>query len=149
MTAIWVALSGLVLLSGGWLVFERFWDRRQFRRGPSGDAVINLRARKAERLLHEEPGTVVLDVRPAASWRAGHLPGAVNAPFAMDGGGFAAGSLGDIPRETPLLVYCDGGFRSRLALPALRAAGFRRIHHLHRGLMSWRVAALPVETVNS
>ncbi len=146
MNVLLVVLSVFAVLSGGWVVFERRWDRRHFRRGPSGDFVVNLRVRKAERLLREEPGTVVLDVRPAASWRAGRLPGAVNAPFAMDGGGFGMDSLEGIPREVPLLVYCDGGFRSRLALPALREAGFRRIHHLHRGLMSWQIAALPVES---
>ena len=146
MNLLLVVLSVFAVLSGGWLVFERRWDRRHFRNGPSGGFVVNLRARKAERLLREEPETVVLDVRPAASWRAARLPGAANAPFAMDGGGFEAGSLEGVPRERPLLVYCDGGFRSRLALAALREAGFHRIHHLHRGLMSWRIAAFPVET---
>ncbi len=134
------------LLAGGWFVFEWLWDRRHFRRDGSGAFVVNLRARKAARLLHEQPETLVLDVRPGASWRAGRLPGARNAPFAMDGGGFGADSLEGIPRERPLLVYCDGGFRSRLALAALREAGFRRIHHLHRGLMSWRMENLPVES---
>ncbi|HRQ89109.1 MAG TPA: rhodanese-like domain-containing protein [Bacteroidia bacterium] len=143
MTLPWLISSGLgllLLLVGGWYLFEHFWDRRLFRRGSSEDFVANLRAKKAIRLWRETPGLLVLDVRPAGSWRAGRVPEAVNAPFGMDGEGFEEGSLDDLDRERPVLVYCDGGFRSRLALTALREAGFRHIHHLHRGILSWRAA---------
>lgn len=140
MAAVWVVLSGLVLLVGGWHLFEHFWNRRLFRRDSPEDFVANVRARKALGLWRETPDLIVLDVRPEWGWRVARLPGAVNVPFAMDGEGFEAGSLDGLSRDRPVLVYCDGGFRSRLALPALREAGFRRIHHLHRGILSWKAA---------
>lgn len=138
-------LCVIALVSGGWIIWERLWDRRLLRGASPEDRVPNLRAVEAERLLREEPGALALDVRPAASWGAGHLPAAVNAPFPMNRTAFADASLEGLDRECPVLVYCDGGFRSRLAIPALRAAGFRRIHHLHRGLISWRLAGFAVE----
>ena len=42
-------------------------------------------------------------------------------------------------RNAPLLIYCDGGYRSRKALPQIKALGFQSIYHLHRGILSWNL----------
>ena len=66
-------------------------------------------------LLHADPQAVLLDVRSAAEFRPGHLPGALNIPHTE-----LRQRLGEIPRDRPLLVYCASGFRSYLALRLLR-----------------------------
>lgn len=149
MSIILIILGLLAFSALAWWGCEGLWDRRHFLQGPAGLAPRNHRARGAAALLRELPELLVIDLRPEPSWRTEHLPGALSLPFEMGGGGFgpeAQARLDALPRSRPMLVYCDGGFRSRLALPALQAAGFQRIHHLHRGLLSWKLAALPTES---
>ena len=46
----------------------------------------------------------------------------------------------------PILVYCGGGVRSRLALGKLKDAGFTRIYNLNRGMLGWMLGGHPVES---
>ncbi|MBO0869855.1 MAG: FAD-dependent oxidoreductase [Micromonosporaceae bacterium] len=68
-----------------------------------------------------EAGALLLDVRSAAEYRAGHLPGAVNVPHTQlreeldEIRALAAGA--------PVRVYCATGFRSYLAHRVLTQAG--------------------------
>ena len=62
-------------------------------------------------------GTVLLDVREADEFRAGHLPGAVNVPLSRI-------STIDVPKDKPLYVYCLRGSRSRRAVQALTRMGY-------------------------
>lgn len=62
-------------------------------------------------------GAVLLDVREADEFRAGHIPGAVNVPLSSIAGI-------DIPRDRPLYVYCLRGSRSKSAVGALRKMGY-------------------------
>lgn len=134
-------LVSIGLLIVGWYLYEHRWDRRLFAHRSETGFVINVRARKAAALYRE--GVIPIDVRPAPSYRAGHLPKAINAPFE---GTLDSGALDGLDRARPVLVYCDGGYRSRRSLPALRTAGFTSIYHLHRGLMSWKLAKEPTES---
>ena len=62
-------------------------------------------------------GAVLLDVREADEFRAGHIPGAVNVPLSLI-------SSIDIPKDRPLYVYCLRGSRSKSAVGALRQMGY-------------------------
>jgi rhodanese-related sulfurtransferase len=85
---------------------------------------------------------VVLDVRSAAEFAEGHVPGAKNIPFwAVP---WRAGELG-ARSDTPIVVYCGHGPRAQLAITALRARGFTRVVSLAGHMTSWREAGLPVE----
>ena len=72
---------------------------------------------------------MLLDVRSAAEFRPGHLPGALNIPHTE-----LRQRLGEIPRDRPLLVYCASGFRSYLALRLLRQSGWPDVRSLSGGL---------------
>lgn len=137
-----ITLAALGLLSGGWYLYEHRWDRRLFGHRSSSDFVINIRAGKAAGLLREG-GVLPIDVRPAPSYRAGHLPDAVNASFE---GALDLDALAGIDRARPILVYCDGGYRSRRSIPFIQAAGFTSIYHLHRGMISWKMAKESIES---
>ena len=116
----------------GWYVFEHFWDRRLF----SSENTINLGADEARKWLATAEGVQVVDVRPAKSFEVEHLPGAVNVKY-VDGE-LESEALQQLRLDKPVLIYCDGGFRSRLAIPAFEEAGFREIRQLHRGIMDWK-----------
>ena len=72
------------------------------------------------------------------------LTDSLNAPFVK--GQMDVSVFEGLDRSTPLLIYCDGGYRSRPSLPVVNGLGFDTIYHLHRGLMSWRFFGGPIET---
>ena len=86
-------------------------------------------------------GAVLLDVRDAKDYEAGHIIEARNIPAAEIAS--RAESLKKY-KEKPVIVYCDGGFASAGAARALRASGFTKVVTLNGGLNSWRQENLPL-----
>ena len=90
--------------------------------------------------LAEVDGRTIVDVRGISEWRAGHLPGATHLFL-----GDLVEASAQIPRDTPIAVYCQGGTRSAIAASLLQAQGFTKITNVHGGITAWRGAGLPVE----
>ncbi|WP_228709111.1 ArsR/SmtB family transcription factor [Amycolatopsis keratiniphila] len=84
---------------------------------------------------------VVLDVRPAAEYLAGHIPGAISIPVDE-----LTDRIGELPEETEIVVYCRGEYCA-LAYDAVRLLNDRgrRAIRLHDGMLEWRLADLPVD----
>ena len=85
---------------------------------------------------------VLLDVRAANEFAAGHLPNAVNIPLAELGN---RGSELAKLTSRPVIAYCDRGQRSRAAGSALAKLGFTDIYQLTGGIKAWKDAGLPVQ----
>jgi rhodanese-related sulfurtransferase/DNA-binding transcriptional ArsR family regulator len=85
---------------------------------------------------------VVLDVRPAREFRAGHIPAARSIPIDE-----LAERLHEIPRDREIVAYCRGPYCvfSDEAVALLRAKGYDA-RRLDVGLPDWRSAGLPVAT---
>ncbi len=118
---------------------EAIWDRSLFARRPDR-ACANLNATAARAWLRYHPETQVLDVRSAREVAGGTLPGAVNISI---GDAEFQTKVARLDRNKPVLVYCEGGFRSRKAVGRLKSLGFTNIQHLHRGYLSWRFTQAP------
>ncbi len=73
----------------------------------------------------------LLDVRRASEFEAGHLPGAVNAAHTR-----LPERLGEIPRDVPIVVNCQGGTRSARASSYLERAGYS-VTNLAGGFSGW------------
>jgi rhodanese-related sulfurtransferase len=86
-------------------------------------------------------GALLLDVRDAKDYEAGHIIEARNIPAAEVAS--RAESLKKF-KEKPVIVYCDGGCTSAGAARALRASGFTKVVTLSGGLNSWRQENLPL-----
>jgi rhodanese-related sulfurtransferase len=86
-------------------------------------------------------GALVVDVRDAKDYEAGHIIDARHIPAAEVGG--RAESLKKF-KEKPVVVYCDSGFASAAAAKGLRAQGFGKTVTLRGGLQAWRQDNLPV-----
>ena len=82
----------------------------------------------------------VIDVRQAAEFAAGHVPGAVHI-----GGGDLPSRLGELPRDRPIATICASGYRSSIAASLLRRAGFADVSWVADGLPTWQACGLPVE----
>ncbi|WP_412542967.1 metalloregulator ArsR/SmtB family transcription factor [Longispora sp. K20-0274] len=87
-------------------------------------------------------GAVVLDVRPAVEYAAGHIPGAVNIPVEE-----LADRLAELPADAEIVAYCRGAY-CVLAHDAARllAARGRPVARLSDGMLEWNLAGLPVQT---
>lgn len=84
----------------------------------------------------------ILDVRTAAEFAMGHVPGAVNIPFTEIASRIHAvpGSAND-----DLVLYCGHGPRAWVAAAALRRHGRTRLVHLDGHWSAWQRAGLRVE----
>jgi len=85
---------------------------------------------------------VVLDVRPAREYQAGHILGARSVPVNE-----LEQRLGRIPRGREIVAYCRGPFcvYADEAVAKLRRQGYRA-RRLDIGFPDWRAAGLPVVT---
>ncbi|HVL97795.1 MAG TPA: metalloregulator ArsR/SmtB family transcription factor [Egibacteraceae bacterium] len=90
-------------------------------------------------------GTVVVDVRPAEEYAAGHIPGAVSVPVDE-----LEARLAELPEDTEIVAYCRGPFcvYAPQAVSVLRRHG-RTARQLEDGFPEWRLDARPVETARS
>ena len=83
----------------------------------------------------------VLDVRGASEWNEGHMPRASH---------YYLGNLEaltrDLPRDTPIAVYCQGGTRSAIAASLLQQKGFTDVTNVAGGIDAWKAAGLPIDT---
>ncbi len=107
---------------------------------PSGP----VQPREAYRLLgagERHPGLVVLDVRTAEEYRAGHLPDAIPMDYYQPD--FRA-RLATLDRDIPYLIYCRTGVRSGRTFQMMEELGFTRVYDLRGGIRAWRQTGLPL-----
>jgi rhodanese-related sulfurtransferase/DNA-binding MarR family transcriptional regulator len=92
------------------------------------------------RRLQDGDDLVVLDVRPAAEYAAGHLPGAVSIPV-----GELRRRLAELPGDREIVAYCRGPYCAfaHEAVSVLRDEGFSA-RRLEDGLPEWQAAGLAV-----
>jgi phage shock protein E len=94
------------------------------------------------KLERKDSGVVVLDVRTAAEFAAGHVPGALN--VSHDELPARLGELAAL-RDKPVVLYCRSGRRTQIAEGALRQAGFTKLLHLEGDWLAWEAQKRPVE----
>jgi len=87
-------------------------------------------------------GAVVLDVRPALRFAAGHLPGAVNLQF--NRADLADRALLALPTDLEIIIHGEPEALAVEAVELLTGAGFRVAGYLDGGLSVWEDAGKPV-----
>ncbi|MBP8171228.1 MAG: sulfurtransferase [Pseudomonas sp.] len=116
------------------------------------DLVLEARAQIHEVALAEadaaiRAAAVLLDVREADEFHAGHIAGAINIPR-----GLLEFKLSADPelcaRDLNILLYCKTGGRAALAACALQAMGYRQVQSLAGGLDAWLAAGKAQVTVS-
>jgi rhodanese-related sulfurtransferase/DNA-binding transcriptional ArsR family regulator len=88
---------------------------------------------------------VVIDVRPAAEYAAGHIATARSIPIDQ-----LAASISQLPDEVEVVAYCRGPYCvfADDAVRLLRRRG-RRARRLEDGFPEWHRAALPIEVATT
>jgi rhodanese-related sulfurtransferase len=84
---------------------------------------------------------LLIDTREDSEWAAGHAAQAVH----LGKGIIERDIESKVPqKDTTLVLYCGGGFRSALAGDALRQMGYRNVISLDGGWRAYQAAGLPV-----
>ncbi len=65
---------------------------------------------------------LIIDVREPSEYERGHVEGAINIPPSELMAG--AGKLRDVPKDTPIVLYCISGARSNASMHILRQMGY-------------------------
>ncbi len=112
-------------------ISRRFFQSRRGLEPVDREALIK-RVRKGE--------VIVLDVRPAEEYRAGHIPGAISIPVQE-----LKRRLLELPKEQQIVAYCRGPYcmLSDQAVELLQAKGFQATR-LHEGVLDWRARGFHV-----
>ncbi len=97
----------------------------------SADAVRDVSAEEAQRLV--AAGAILLDVREAHEWAAGHAPEAAWIPL-----GEIQTRVGELPRAIRIVAICRSGGRSRAVAEALVGAGYDVVN-VDGGMRAWVV----------
>jgi len=97
-----------------------------------------------ERLIEcvQSGEALVIDVRDALEYAAGHVAGAVSVPLDE-----LEQRLADLPKDREIVAYCRGRYcvMAVEAVERLRSAGFKATH-LDEGVTDWKARGLPVES---
>ncbi|HEY5678738.1 MAG TPA: rhodanese-like domain-containing protein [Pseudomonadales bacterium] len=123
------------VLVGAFVVLLVFFVRNETQRG--GRSVS---AQELVDLVNREDA-VVLDVRDKKDFDQGHIPHALNIPYASLDGRIAELNA---HKEKPIVIACKMGQHAGAAGTALRKQGFANVTRLKGGIAEWRNQNLPV-----
>lgn len=91
--------------------------------------------------LSEPNPPVLVDVRESSEWQNGYLPNAIH----LSKGVIERDIEKVIPDvQTPIILYCGGGFRSALAAKNLQEMGYTNVISMDGGFRGWCDAGYPV-----
>ena len=84
---------------------------------------------------------VLVDVREESEYAKDHLPGAIHL-----GKGVIERDIEErVPElNTPIVLYCGGGYRSALAADNLQKMGYTNVLSMDGGIRGWREKNLPL-----
>ncbi len=96
----------------------------------------------SETLVRLQQNAKLIDVREDNEWDAGHAANAVHL-----GRGIIERDIVDkFPdKNTELILYCGGGFRSALSADNLQKMGYQNVFSMDGGWRAWNEANAPTE----
>ncbi|MFW9987559.1 MAG: FAD-dependent oxidoreductase [Candidatus Odinarchaeota archaeon] len=87
-------------------------------------------------------GSVLLDVRTKEEFLARNIGGSINIQIEE-----LRNRLDEIPKDKPIYVYCEVGYRSYLALRILLQSGFKDVYELTGGFKIYEMANATTEEI--
>ncbi|MCL7462580.1 rhodanese-like domain-containing protein [Pseudomonas sp. NW5] len=112
------------------------------------DLVVAAKSRITEIALEEadeaiRQADVLIDVREADEFQAGHLAGAINIPR-----GLLEFRLSNMPelsaRDLSIILYCKTSGRAALAACSLLEMGYLQVRSISGGVDAWEAAGKPL-----
>ncbi len=98
-----------------------------------------------ERIQSSAKDYVLVDVRSAKDFQAGHIPTAINIPYRDIAN---AQSLAKLPRDKEIILYCNSGHESTKVLSILKMLGYNA-YGMKWGMMAWNVVPSTAATLKA
>ena len=125
-----VGLEGLCgYLRGGILAWEQ-----------AGLPLRQIAEISVEEMARRQEAFTVLDVRRPAEWNSGHIGGAIHVPLDQ-----LFKRMSDLPRNKPIAVQCQGGYRSAIGASILNRDHRLQVLNVEGGFSAWTACQLPVQ----
>ena len=106
------------------------------------ESITQLSSKELNHILSEGNATL-LDVRTRGEYANGHIDNAGQLNFySLD----FRQKLLLLPRDKPVYLYCNTGYRSQKAAEILIENGYDQVYNLEHGIMEWDLHDLPVIT---
>lgn len=107
------------------------------------DAKSRIREVSVDEALQRLPaGAKLIDVREDDEWKSGHAAGAEH----LGRGVIERDILQTFPdKNTELILYCGGGYRSALAADNLQKMGYTNVFSMAGGWKAWKEADAPTD----
>ena len=97
--------------------------------------------RETKKRLDAGEKFVLVDTREDSEWARGHIPGAIH----LGRGVIERDIEKAVPdKNTRVVLYCGGGYRSALAADNLQKMGYRNVISMDGGWRGWTEAGFPV-----
>ena len=96
---------------------------------------------EVQRKLDGGEKLLLIDVREESEYAIDHLPGAIHLGKGILERDIEARVPGP---NTPMILYCGGGFRSALAADNLQKMGYSNVLSMDGGIRGWREKGLPL-----
>jgi rhodanese-related sulfurtransferase len=92
--------------------------------------------------LRESGEAKLIDVREDNEWEAAHAAGAIH----LGKGIIERDIETTVPdKNTELILYCGGGYRSALAADALQSMGYTNVFSMAGGWRAWKESGAKIE----
>jgi rhodanese-related sulfurtransferase len=143
------ALLAVLALAAGWTVNQFHPEGipgRMTRAAFTPRAIHRISADSA-RVAFQRGTAVFVDIRPAAEFLTGHIPGAKDLPIQFFFRMFSAFERSN-PADSAYIFYCFEPYcrEGRSMLVWMRMRGYRRASWMYGGLSEWMQNRWPVET---
>lgn len=110
--------------------------------GP-GTKYSNVNSSEFRELVSNDKSATLLDVRTEQEYVNGHIASAGQLNFYSLG---FRKKLLLLPKDEPVYLYCNTGYRSKIAARFLARKGYSKIYNLENGIMDWELNDLPIIT---
>jgi hydroxyacylglutathione hydrolase len=103
------------------------------------DGLILISVQSLKDKIERKEKMIILDVRGDKEWDKGHIEGAKHIYV-----GYLEENLDKVPRDCPIIVYCDSSRRSNIAASILKKNGYDRVYNVLGSMTAWRNAGYEV-----
>ena len=100
--------------------------------------VTSISVEEVYEIIKNNQDYIILDVRTKEEFNEGHLEDAILIPVSE-----LESRLDELPKDKPIITYCESGGRSRNAANILVENGFRKVYDMG-GILDWQEEGYPV-----
>ena len=104
-------------------------------------AMQNISAPEMQKITKQTPDIYLLDVRTLGEYTQKRIKGAHLIPIDQ-----IEKRINEIPKNRPIIVYCETGVRSSLVGRYLDRLGYNLVSNLSQGIMAWQLRGYPIES---